>query len=174
MQTGKCVNCQQVFRHRPQNKDQRYCSEKPCQRARKSNWQRQKMAVDPEYQKNHKASQKAWQVTCPGYWKKYRQKNPDQAERNRKLQLVRNAKQRGHFVERLSMNEMGQPFPFRLDSFSMSSVPIAKMDASTPCQLCLVAFPNQDLIAKMDVSNLSSVQVLKAFVQIPVIAKMDV
>lgn len=174
MQTGRCMNCQQVFRRQPQNKDQCYCSEKRCQRARKSNWQRQKLANDPEYQNNHKASQKTWQAAHQDYWKKYRQKNPDQAERNRKLQMVRNAKQRGHFVERLSMNAVLQTFPFGLDSFSMSSAPIAKMDASTPCQLCLIAFSDEDLIAKMDASNPSSAQVFKAFVQLPVIAKMDV
>lgn len=169
----RCVNCQKLFQRRPQNKDQCYCGEKPCQRARKSNWQRQKLTDDPEYRKNQKASQKAWQETHQDYWEKYRQKNPEQAERNRKLQLIRNAKKRGHFVESVSMNERSQPFPFRLDSFSMPTLPIAKMDASTPCQLCLIAFSDQDLIAKMDASNPLSAQVFKAFVQLPVIAKMD-
>ena len=173
MQTGRCINCHQLFRRRPQNKEQSYCSQKPCQRARKTNWERQKLASDPDYQKNRKASQKAWQESHRDYWKVYRKKHPAQAERNRELQLIRNAKQRGYFVEQLSMKTMPAIPPLSLKSFSLSSVPIAKTDASIPYQFCLIASSDEDLIAKMDASNPSSAQIFKAFVQLPLIAKMD-
>ena len=80
MQTGRCINCHQLFRRRPQNKEQAYCSQKPCQRARKTNWERQKLASDPDYQQNRKASQKAWQESHRDYWKVYRKKHPAQAK----------------------------------------------------------------------------------------------
>ena len=85
MPTGRCLNCHQVFRHRPQNKEQCYCSQKTCQRARKRNWELQELASDPDYQENRKASQMAWQESHRDYWKAYRQKYPAQAERNREL-----------------------------------------------------------------------------------------
>ena len=173
MPTGRCLNCHQVFRRRPQNKEQCYCSQKTCQRARKRNWELQKLASDPDYQENRKASQMAWQESHRDYWKAYRQKYPAQAERNRELQLIRNAKQRGHFVEQILM-KAPQISPLRLNSFSLSSVPIAKTDASIPYQLCLITCCEEDLIAKTDASNPVSAQIFRVFVQLPVIAKTDV
>ena len=61
MQKGRCINGHQFFLRRPQNKEQGYCSQKTCQRARKTNWEREKLASDPDYRQNRKASQKAWQ-----------------------------------------------------------------------------------------------------------------
>ena len=49
MQTGRCINCHQFFLRRPQNKEQSYCSLKRCQRARKTNWEHEKLASDPVY-----------------------------------------------------------------------------------------------------------------------------
>ena len=173
MQTGRCINCHQFFLRRPQNKEQSYCSLKRCQRARKTNWERKKLASDPDYQQNRKASQKAWQESHRDYWKVYREKHPVQAERNRKLQLIRNAKQRGYIVKKLSMNTIPSISPLRSKPFSLSSVPIAKTDASIPYQFCLIASSDEDLIAKMDASNSSPAQIFKAFVELPLIAKMD-
>ena len=48
------------------------------------------MREDPEYRLNQKASNKAWFEAHPGYWKKYRERNPEKAERNRILQRIRN------------------------------------------------------------------------------------
>ena len=48
------------------------------------------MREDPEYRLNHKTSNKQWAATHPGYWKAYRKRNPEKAERNRILQHLRN------------------------------------------------------------------------------------
>ena len=174
MQTGRCINCHQLFRRRPQNKEQSYCSQKPCQRARKTNWERQKVSQRSRLSKEPKSqSEGLARKPPPIIGKVYRKKHPAQAERNRELQLIRNAKQRGYFVEQLSMKTMPAIPPLSLKSFSLSSVPIAKTDASIPYQFCLIASSDEDLIAKMDASNPSSAQIFKAFVQLPLIAKMD-
>jgi hypothetical protein len=61
-----------------------------CRRAKKAAWKRKKMREDPEYRLNHKASNKQWAAAHPGYWKDYRKRKPEKAQRNRILQHLRN------------------------------------------------------------------------------------
>lgn len=90
MEPIPCLCCNSFFV--PRNKMQKFCSKPACQRARKALWQKQKMATDPEYQKDQHLAQKKWLFNNPGYWKKYRRRNPEKAERNRSLQKIRNCK----------------------------------------------------------------------------------
>jgi len=62
----------------------------PCRRAKKAAWKRHKMATDPDFKLDQKLSNKKWAQNNPGYWKDYRQQNPEKAQRNRILQSVRN------------------------------------------------------------------------------------
>ena len=52
------------------------------------------MKTDSIYNASQKISKKEWARANPGYWKRYRNKNPDKAERNRVLQAIRNRKAR--------------------------------------------------------------------------------
>jgi len=51
---GICIHCGKSIKPNPRVKNQRYCSEKACQRARRASWQRQKMANDPDYRRIRK------------------------------------------------------------------------------------------------------------------------
>jgi hypothetical protein len=129
-----CKHCHQVFCPRPQNPDQRYCSEPACQRARKRDWQQQKLLTDPDYQANQSAAQRCWQEKNPEYRQQYREKNPDYVDRNRERQRERNRRRRKH---------------------DTGLVPIAKMDASMPERSInpgryLLSRVESGLIAKMD------------------------
>ena len=42
-------HCRRILNPDPRVKNQRYCGEKACQRARKRQWQKEKLAVDPDY-----------------------------------------------------------------------------------------------------------------------------
>ena len=88
MEPVPCLHCVALFI--PRNKDQNYCSRAKCQRARKAAWQRIKMKTDPDYRATKKLSQQKWTANNPGYWKAYRNKNPEKTERNRLLQTIRN------------------------------------------------------------------------------------
>jgi hypothetical protein len=90
MEKIPCLGCGKYFL--PRNRDQQYCSEKKCQRERKRIWQREKLANDPEYQASQQLSQQKWLESNSGYYKAYRQRNPDKARRNRVLQRIRNQK----------------------------------------------------------------------------------
>jgi hypothetical protein len=108
-----CVYCGDYFEASPRHKNQTACREVKCQRAKKAAWQRHKMKTDPDYRFNQKVSQKQWAESNPGYWREYRKRKPEKAERNRILQAVRNRR------ARLS------PLDEKMDRS-----PIAKMDAS--------------------------------------------
>lgn len=130
----KCKHCQQSFCPRSQNPDQAYCSETACQRARKRNWQQQKLQSDPDYRDNQRAAQRAWQEKNSDYWKEYRKRHPEYVDRNRERQRERNCRRR--------RQDTGQ-------------VPIAKMDASAPKKSIspgryLLSRVDNCLIANMD------------------------
>lgn len=87
-----CIHCGKSFSSNPRVKNQRYCSHRGCQRARRARWQREKMVNDPDYQDNQRRCQKEWLSTHSGYWRDYRAKHPEYVKRNRLLQIRRNAK----------------------------------------------------------------------------------
>jgi len=90
----RCCSCGRTFRPRPQNPTQTYCSQPPCQRARKRDWQRRKRSEDPDYRANERAAQQRWAEAHPGYWQQWRAAHPEYVERNRAAQRQRNAGRR--------------------------------------------------------------------------------
>jgi len=131
----ECVYCGDFFEGSPRHKNQTACKKIKCQNAKKAAWQRYKMKTDPDYRANQKSSQKRWIQENPDYWKNYRRKNPEKAERNRILQSVRNRR------------------PGSTDV-------IAKMDASNPDRYEIVGqFWMVPVIAKMDASKVNVLRI---------------
>jgi hypothetical protein len=52
------------------------------------------MATDADYQQNQRAAQQHWQQEHPEYWRQYRERHPDYAETNRRLQRQRDQRRR--------------------------------------------------------------------------------
>lgn len=71
--TRHCACCGKTFEPRPQVSDQTFCSAPDCQRARKRQWQKDKLRSDPDYQANQRAAQRAWSARNGGYWRAWRQ-----------------------------------------------------------------------------------------------------
>lgn len=95
MPTFTCTNCGEKKQANPRLKgDQKYCGDQPCQRARKAEYQRTKMAKDADYRAKQIACVKKWQKHRPlhQYMKEYRENHPEYVERNRLLQRIRNQK----------------------------------------------------------------------------------
>jgi len=84
MMTRCCVCCGQSFEPRPQVPDQAFCSSPECQRARKRQWQREKIQSDPDYRSNQRAAQRAWSLRNLDYWRTYRDSNITNRQRNSK------------------------------------------------------------------------------------------
>jgi hypothetical protein len=85
-----CKHCQSPFRPHYKVPDQKYCSSRTCQKARRREWQKQKLQEDDAYKENQRDAQLAWQKKNPDYWRNYRNKHPDYVERNRRMQKKRN------------------------------------------------------------------------------------
>jgi hypothetical protein len=60
MAKKRCRHCRCLFTLSARNPDQKYCSHPDCQRARKREWQRQKIKDDAGYRGNQKDAQTRW------------------------------------------------------------------------------------------------------------------
>jgi hypothetical protein len=92
--TRRCPYCQCSFLpsiYRPQ---QVVCSQAECQRRRRTDYHRKKLATDPEYRQVVRDSQKQWWDEHPEYQKHRRQGNPKLVENNRQRQRQRDQKRR--------------------------------------------------------------------------------
>ena len=101
--TFRCSCCRRTMPRNPRARNQRYCGARPCQQARKNKWQRNKQQADSDHRINKEESQRAWRQQNPGYWKLYRERNPEYCERNRQLQRKRDLKR--HYKNLSTANE---------------------------------------------------------------------
>ena len=117
----RCVHCRRRFIANPRVKNQKYCNRVPCQRARKTHWQRRKMATDADYRQNQKGSHRSWQLQHPDYWRQYRDDHPQYCERNRMLQKQRDAKRRAKHLAKMDASiQKINVIPEAYDDFCVS------------------------------------------------------
>lgn len=122
-----CTHCLNPFQANPRIKNQKYCSQKSCQRARKAKWQKEKLSTDKDYRDNQEDCQKRWQSQNPDYWRKYREKNPEYVKRNNKSQKNRDINRRKSDLAK--MDASGSIFPIKSGTYYIVPL-LAKMDAS--------------------------------------------
>jgi hypothetical protein len=129
-----CMHCGRDFIPNPRVKNQQYCKLPECQQARKTLWQRRKLATDPAYQDNQRDCGKSWRERHPEYWRQYREQHPPSRGRNRLLQRVRNAKRRSsrRTARKViaNMDTLTPCFSYRPGPYYLVP-PIANMDALT-------------------------------------------
>jgi len=90
----RCRYCQQVFQPSKFQPSQAVCGGAECQRKRRTDYHREKIAADPEYREVCRDSRQKWRTRHPGYWKQYRENHPASVERNRQQQKFRDRKRR--------------------------------------------------------------------------------
>jgi hypothetical protein len=90
----RCRYCQKSFQPSKFQPRQTVCGEAECQRKRRADYHRGKLASDPEYREGCRDSPRKWRARNPGYWKQYRQKNPAGVEQNREQQKLRDQKRK--------------------------------------------------------------------------------
>jgi hypothetical protein len=76
------------------------CSQAHCQRQRRLDYHRRKLATDEVYRKVAQDSQKKWRDAHPDYLRQYRARHPEAVIRNRQRQQVRDQKPRLAFLEK--------------------------------------------------------------------------
>jgi hypothetical protein len=95
-----CRFCKQSFQPSKYRPGQTVCGHPECQRRRRAEYHRSKLAGDPIYAQVVRDSQKKWRDAHPGYQKTYWTEHPAAADRNRQQQRQRDRKQRlGNLVK---------------------------------------------------------------------------
>ena len=85
-----CRYCQQPFIPSLFHPQQAVCRSAACQRQRRSDYHRAKLAREPDYQQTCRDSRQKWRDRHPGYQREYRNRRPAYVERNRSQQEGRN------------------------------------------------------------------------------------
>ena len=85
-----CKHCRQSFLPHPSVPNQQYCGKIECQRSRRRQKQKDRLANDQDYRENQLAAQKAWRERNPEYMPEYRKNSPKYVEKNRVQQRERN------------------------------------------------------------------------------------
>jgi hypothetical protein len=91
-QSRRCPYCHSLFQPSIYRLQQSVCGRPECQRRRRSDYHRKKLATDPEYFQVVRDSQKQWWDEHPDYQKQHRQQNPQVLEGNRQGQRQRDQK----------------------------------------------------------------------------------
>jgi len=125
-----CLCCKRRFKAHPAVRDQRYCSDPDCQKARKRKWQKEKLARDSDYRANQAEAQRQWRGRNKDYWREYRRRNPAYTERNRILQRERNRGRRsGKEIAKMDELKRKTVIPSgRYRLVPLCNLGIAKMD----------------------------------------------
>lgn len=127
-ETIQCFHCGKSIKANPRVKNQRYCSDRECQRARRREWQREKLLNDPDYKANQRDCQRKWHEHHPGYYQDYRERHPQSRERNRLLQRYRNS--RRWTRQKIATMDAFPPAPVLTPTLYYLLPVIAKMDLS--------------------------------------------
>ncbi len=144
MKQDTCVNCKRKIVKRRKNQD--YCGAAPCQRARKSKWQREAIEKKTGYRASQEQANRDWLDKTPEYWREYRERTPEKTDRNRTLQRTRNQKRR-----------------FQNSETKALRTTVNRADIQETPQL----------IATMDVTNIYNHMLFNESWLVPLIAKMD-
>ena len=133
----KIFICQGCGREKPadprQKRNQRFCGEPACQRARKAQWQKTKMKTDAVYRAQQLDCLREWRKERPldRYQHKYRETHPKYVKENRRKQRIRNRKRHGQ-TETEMIVKMDALSEIKSDTYVMrplASEKIVKMDA---------------------------------------------
>jgi hypothetical protein len=90
----RCRYCQKSFQPSKFQPRQTVCSQADCQRQRRTQYHKEKIASDPEYRQVCQDSSRKWRASHAGYWKQYREQHPTSTQQNREQQKGRDRKQR--------------------------------------------------------------------------------
>jgi hypothetical protein len=94
MDKRRCRYCQNSFQPSKFQPRQQVCGAPDCQRRRRTEYHKAKIATDPVYREVCRDSPRKWRARNPGYWKRYREKHPAAVDHNRHQQRVRDRRRR--------------------------------------------------------------------------------
>jgi len=90
----RCHYCERIFQPSKYQPAQVVCGDPGCQRRRRAEYHRRKIAADPVYRQVCLDSPRKWRSRNPDYWWRYREQHPAAVKRNLQQQHVRDQKRR--------------------------------------------------------------------------------
>ncbi|WP_250517977.1 hypothetical protein, partial [Caballeronia sp. INDeC2] len=130
--TRFCLACGNAFAPLPHVPRQRYCSSEACQRARRRDWQSNRLRNDSDYRDNQARAQAKWRAGHSRYWREYRGAHPAYCERNRSMQRLRNARRASSAIANMDVIKLPRPLDSGFYLLSRAAdAGVAKMDAWT-------------------------------------------
>jgi hypothetical protein len=123
----RCRYCERSFQPSKFQTGQASCSQPECQRRRRADYRRQKLAADREHRQTCFENARKWRARNPRYWRRYREQHPSALERNRQQQHVRDQKQR---LRELANNNLAPARVWVLEALP----PRRKLPASESCK----------------------------------------
>jgi len=103
----RCPHCHRLFYPLSYQQAQSVCCDPGCQRQRRLQYRRSKIASDPHYREACRESARQWRKQHSGYWKQYREGHPATVERNRAKQKARDCKRHlKHLANNIPASEL--------------------------------------------------------------------
>ena len=118
-----CRYCQRAFQPSKFQPAQAACSDPACQRRRRNDYHRHKVATDPVYRQGCVDSAQQWRAEHPDYWRQLRQRNPARAERNRQRQRQRDQHRR--LANNNSASNLANNSPATLQAIEFKASPLS-------------------------------------------------
>ena len=114
MRQPVCACCHNAFNPSPFHPKQTVCASPECQRRRRSDSHRKRIATDSDYRQTCIESRKKWRNNHPGYQRSYRSKHEAYVERNRQKQQQRNQKRQLALIVKNNLAIDLKRFPARV------------------------------------------------------------
>jgi hypothetical protein len=138
----KGVGCQQDFVPRPNIPNQQYCGKPACQRERRAQWQRRKLAEDPDYREHQRKAKGNWREQHRNYMRSYRQSHPDYQQRDRQQRRDRRKR---------TAVAVTTETPSAVNMDACTSEPVVTPLESGYFRVCRVSSVGSERAVKMDV-----------------------
>lgn len=133
----RCPHCHRPFYPLSYQQTQMVCCDPACQRQRRAQYRRRKVASDPHYREACRESARQWRKQHPDYWKQYREEHPAAVERNRVQQKARDCKRHlTHLANNILASEL-KPCPARVWLLGSELQHLAN-NISAPAQLWIL------------------------------------
>jgi hypothetical protein len=94
-----CRYCEKSFRPSRYRPDQQVCSLHDCQRRRRADYHRHKLAEDPAYREQCRDSQAKWRAKNPDYMERYRARHRPSSQTAAKTRLLQELRRLVKHVE---------------------------------------------------------------------------
>jgi len=137
-----CPYCQQSFLPSVYRPQQEVCGQPECQRQRRADYHRKKLAIDPVYRQVVRESQKQWWDEHGDYLKQHRRQNPQLMENNRQQQRHRDQKRR---LGRLVRNNLALDLKHSASEVWLLGRKVHDLDRNNLASAQVLILPSVDL-----------------------------